>query len=216
MIGFIAPYTFTQFGTRDNYSAIVILHTFQPTVAHALGYSVLTSRILAMDLSQSHCNFKSHVKSSCHSLIPSLPLLHLLRLPPPELDPILSTTVLYSIVLCPIFWLCPLISPGHGPHGKHCFLLSRMRVYWSVTKQWCPIIEHVCFAGMCLSTCCLAIFTSQYYCNVKESWKCIIQTESWREKGNKKTLTKWLKTIVTMYVPYFPAYPGECWDSTLK
>jgi hypothetical protein len=91
MIGFVAPYTFTQFGTTCNYSAIAILYSFQLTVAHALGFSVLTSRILATDLSQSHCNLKSHVKSSCHSLIPSLPfLLNQLRLPSPELDPILD------------------------------------------------------------------------------------------------------------------------------
>jgi hypothetical protein len=32
------------------YSAIADLHTFQCTAAHALGYSVSTSRILATDL----------------------------------------------------------------------------------------------------------------------------------------------------------------------
>jgi hypothetical protein len=89
MIGFIVPYTSTQLGTAANYSAITILHTFQFTVAHALGFSVFTSRILATGLSQSHCHFKSHMKSSFHSLIPSLPfLLNHLRLPSPELDPI--------------------------------------------------------------------------------------------------------------------------------
>jgi hypothetical protein len=56
-------------GTTGNYSDIVIVHTFQFTVAHALGTSVFTSRILAMDLSQSHCHFNSHMKSSWHSLI---------------------------------------------------------------------------------------------------------------------------------------------------
>jgi hypothetical protein len=51
MIGFIAPYTFTQLGTTGNYSSIANLHTFQLTLAHALGFSGLTSRILATDLS---------------------------------------------------------------------------------------------------------------------------------------------------------------------
>jgi hypothetical protein len=49
------------------------------------------TRVLSLhyDLSQSHCNLKSHVKSSWHSLIPVLPfLLNHLRLPSPELDPI--------------------------------------------------------------------------------------------------------------------------------
>jgi hypothetical protein len=53
---FIAPYTFTQLETTGNYRAIAILHTFQFTVTHALGFSVFTSRILATDLSQSRCN----------------------------------------------------------------------------------------------------------------------------------------------------------------
>jgi hypothetical protein len=54
------------------YSAIAILHTFQITVTRALGLSVFTSRILSTDLSQSHCNFKSHMKSSFLNLIPIL------------------------------------------------------------------------------------------------------------------------------------------------
>jgi hypothetical protein len=39
-----------------------------------------------------------------------------------------------------------------------------------------------------------------------------------RAQGEKKqnTLIKWLKNSVTGYVPYFPMYPGICWDSTLK
>jgi hypothetical protein len=75
MIGFIALYTFT---TRDyrQYSAFAIVHTFHFTVAHALRFSVFTSRILVTDLSQSHCHFKSDTGSSCHSLSPFLPLLY--------------------------------------------------------------------------------------------------------------------------------------------
>jgi hypothetical protein len=108
MIVFIAPYTFTQFRTTGNYSAIAMLHTFQFTVAQALGFSVLTSHILAMGLSQSHCHFKSHMKSSWHNLIPFLPFLLYHLLPPsPELDPVLfrllfctpcssASTVVYS------------------------------------------------------------------------------------------------------------------------
>jgi hypothetical protein len=43
---------------------------FQFTVTHILVFSVFTSRILGTNLSQSHCNFKSHVEPSLHSLIP--------------------------------------------------------------------------------------------------------------------------------------------------
>jgi hypothetical protein len=73
MIGFITPYIFTTRYYRQ-YSAVADLHTLQFTVTHAQGFSVFTGRILATDLSQSHRQFKSHMKSSCHSLIPFLPL----------------------------------------------------------------------------------------------------------------------------------------------
>jgi hypothetical protein len=85
------------------YSAIAILHTVQFTVAHALWFSVLTSCILATDVSQSRCNFRSHMKSSWHNRIPFLPfILNHLLLSSSELDTIPSrllhftTTVLYS------------------------------------------------------------------------------------------------------------------------
>jgi hypothetical protein len=52
---------YTQLATTGNYSAIADLHTLQFTVAHTLGFSVFTSRILATDLQQSHCHFKSHI-----------------------------------------------------------------------------------------------------------------------------------------------------------
>jgi hypothetical protein len=73
MIGFIVTYTFSQFETTGNYSSIAILHTLQFPVAHALGFSVFTSRILWTDLWQSHCHFNSHMTTSWHSLIPFLP-----------------------------------------------------------------------------------------------------------------------------------------------
>jgi hypothetical protein len=88
--GFIAPYTFIQFGTTCNYSAIAILHTFQFTVPHTLGFSVISWQWIY----QSHCNFKSYRKSSWHSLIPSLPLSCNCQFW--RLD---STTVRYSSVL---------------------------------------------------------------------------------------------------------------------
>jgi hypothetical protein len=67
MIGFIDTYTFTQFGTAGTYSTVATLHTFQLTVAHALGFSVFSSRILATDLTQ-ELLLQITMKSSCHFL----------------------------------------------------------------------------------------------------------------------------------------------------
>jgi hypothetical protein len=49
MIGFIDT-LYTPLRATGNYSAIADLHTLHSTAAHALGFSVFTSRILATDL----------------------------------------------------------------------------------------------------------------------------------------------------------------------
>jgi hypothetical protein len=63
---------YSQLGTRGNYSTISVLHTLQFTVTHELRFSVFTSRVLATEFSQCQCNFKLHMKSSLHRLIPFL------------------------------------------------------------------------------------------------------------------------------------------------
>jgi hypothetical protein len=81
MIGLLGT-LYTVRGTTVSYSAIAVpAHTLQFTVTHALGFSVITSRILATDLSQSHCNFKSHMRAyvpagwSLETRLSSVPLL---------------------------------------------------------------------------------------------------------------------------------------------
>jgi hypothetical protein len=107
------------------HSAIAILHTSQFTVAHALGFSVFTSRIPATDLSQPHCNFKSHMKYSWYGLIPFLSfLLNHLRLPSPELDPNLDY---YSIVLLP----CLYYSSSQSQSQSHIATDGQ-----SISKSW--------------------------------------------------------------------------------
>jgi hypothetical protein len=135
------------------YSAVAILRAFQFTFPCALGFSVLTTRILATDLSQSSCNFKSRMKSSSHCLIPFLPfLLNHLRLPSPELD--LIPFRLLSYIPC-----YSVSTTLHGPHGKRRLLLSRMRVYWSVSQHWTSyfFFREFASAEMCLPTRCLPV-----------------------------------------------------------
>jgi hypothetical protein len=50
MIGFIGPSLYNLSLNYNQYSATTDLHNFQFTVAHALGFSVSTRRILATDL----------------------------------------------------------------------------------------------------------------------------------------------------------------------
>jgi hypothetical protein len=70
-LGLLTPYTFNSgLQVIQRYR----LSTSQITDAHAPGCSVFTSRILATELHQSHCHFKSHMKFSFHSLIPFLTL----------------------------------------------------------------------------------------------------------------------------------------------
>jgi hypothetical protein len=95
-----------------HYNAIAILHTFQFTVTHALVFSVFTSRILATDLSQSHCHFKSHMKPSLHRLIPFLPSFC-------SCNSEDSTRLLFHTPFHNYYWPCPSRTPWHEPHRKH-------------------------------------------------------------------------------------------------
>jgi hypothetical protein len=70
---YCSSYIHTTWDYRQ-YSAVADLLTFQLSATRALGFSVFTSHIMATDLSQSHCNFKSHKESSFHSLTTFLPL----------------------------------------------------------------------------------------------------------------------------------------------
>jgi hypothetical protein len=132
------------------YSAIAILHTSQFTVTHALGFSVFTSRILATDLSQSHCNFKSHMKSSCHSLIPFLPFLQLpipkTRLDSTQLD---STTLDYCSTLRRVFRLCPFIIPSTDHTENTDFIVKEggLLVRCLITDV---LLSHACASRECV------------------------------------------------------------------
>jgi hypothetical protein len=109
--------------TRDyrQYSAIFDLQTLQFTVPQALGFSVFTSRILETDLSQSHCNFKSHMK--LHSLIPFLPLLstQFNSSAPKLIARQADISKLDSSFSTPTFYTTEhfYITTLHGPHGKY-------------------------------------------------------------------------------------------------
>jgi hypothetical protein len=150
MTEFIAPYT--QLGT---YSALAILHTLYFTVAHAH-----TSRILATDLQSSHCHFKSRMKSSFHRLIPFLSfLLDHLRLPSPELNPILDSNNFKR----------PSLSL-YNPSAR-----TTQKTQLSIIDEACLLIPCLAVdvllllayasSGMCLPSRCLAmgLFVTIYY-----------------------------------------------------
>jgi hypothetical protein len=122
-------------GLQAIYRAIAILHTSQLTLDT---YKESRSSLVVswQQIYQSHCNFKLHMKSSWHSLIHSLSfLLNHYLLPSPEPDPVLSTTVLYFIILS-LYprsdLLCPFITPRLVPYGKYSLWVFKDRVYWSI------------------------------------------------------------------------------------
>jgi hypothetical protein len=119
MIGFIALYAFTQFGIqtiqRYRWSTHIAGQRYTRTSVLNPHYSYP-----ATGLSWSHCNFKSLVKSSWHSLIP---FCHSAAAYSED-----STALDYLCILRPFFWLCPVTTPRHGFHGKHGLLLWIMRV----------------------------------------------------------------------------------------
>jgi hypothetical protein len=115
MIGFMN--TLYIHTTRDcrHYSAIADLHAFQFIVTQELGFSVFRSRILATDLLQSSCNFKSHMKSSLHRLFPFHALILLLLIP---------KTRLSSIPLLPSSYPRRLASRSSTLHSRLLTLLD--------------------------------------------------------------------------------------------
>jgi hypothetical protein len=170
LIGFIAPYT--KYSEQRQLQRLRYSHTLQLTVTQALKFSVFTNRILATDLQQSHCHFKSHMKSSSHGLIPFLPLFCNCQFRRLDSIPLLPVTypgrlaswnsTLHSMLLLPaseIFFITTLQSRRkHSPSvvGKAC-------------------LEHRCIA-MDLFDCCLRIrcrgnvFTDSLPSNKRPFW----------------------------------------------
>jgi hypothetical protein len=121
---------YTPLETKVNYSPIADLHTLQFNVTHPFGLSDFTSRILATYLSQSHCNFKSHVECSFHTLIPFLPLFcncqtnSISLLPTSCLGRLASrNSTLHFMLQLPASEI--FITTLHGPHRKRSLSLVR-------------------------------------------------------------------------------------------
>jgi hypothetical protein len=128
----------TQLGTTGYYSAITDLRTLQFTITHALGFSVFASRILAMALWRSHCHFRSHKKSSFHSLTPCL------QLPIPK-------TRLDSIPLLPSSY------PGRlAPRNSTLFFSNEpffiTTLHWRRRKHSLSIVWKTCSQRRCIAT----------------------------------------------------------------
>jgi hypothetical protein len=127
----------TKLGTTGNYSAIADLHTLQFTVTHALGFSVFTSHILTTDLLQSQCNFKSHMKSSFHSLIPFLPLF--------------CNCQLNSIPRLPRPYPGRLVS-WHSTQFLLTELFFIITLHWACSKHSLSIVGKACLQHRCVAT----------------------------------------------------------------
>jgi hypothetical protein len=110
MIGFIGT-SVTSSRNYTYYSAIADLHNLHFAVTHALGFSVLTSRLLATDLD-------TQTSTSIHYEVFLLFLLQSLWNLGTQLKTLLASSVILE----------PLIILRHGPHRKHV-LRVRLRVH---------------------------------------------------------------------------------------
>jgi hypothetical protein len=140
------------------YCAIGNLHTFQLTVTHALGFSVFTSRILATYLSQSHCNFNSHMKSSWQS---NSILAIFAAANSEDSARLLSTTVVYSCYSVSTTPVLPNTSYNHiarTPRKTPSTIVKNA----CLPINGCPSVACVCFAGMCLKSRLARVYASQY------------------------------------------------------
>jgi hypothetical protein len=130
---------------------------FQFTVTHAQGFSVVTSRVLVTDLSQSHWHFNSHMES-----FPSLITFdfHL------QNSAQFSSDYFTSRLLCstPTAWLLLLFKrPSLSLYNP---LARTPRKTSSSVKNVCLLVPYLAtdvlllsafVAGICLRTCCLAM-----------------------------------------------------------
>jgi hypothetical protein len=89
--------------------------------------------------------FRNHYVAHCH----------LLQLDTLDFWPHFTTPLLCCT--CPVFWFCHLITPRHGPPGKHRLLLSIMRAYWSVSLEMDVLLLSAYASWMCLTSRCLAM-----------------------------------------------------------
>jgi hypothetical protein len=81
------------------------------------------------------------MKPSWQSLIN---FLLFLQLPIPRLD---STTLGYSSILRPVFWLCPFVTIRHGSHGKHSVCCWGGVLTSPLPGNRCLIVEQLFFCG---------------------------------------------------------------------
>jgi hypothetical protein len=157
MIGFIAPYTFTELGTTGNTALSLI---------YALGFSDFTSSVLATYLSQSHYHFKSHsFLLSCHysaaansedstqfnSSAPKL-ISRQAGIPKHESSLLDLTTTLYSVALS-----VPFYNPSALTTQKHSLYCYEGMLTGPLSRNGRPSVARVRLSGMCLPSRCLAM-----------------------------------------------------------
>jgi hypothetical protein len=152
MIG-LTDALFTQLGITG-ITALALICTLYISPLHThKKFSVFISRILATDLYQSHCNFNSHVNSSCRSLIS---LLHFISI---TLGCHLQNSTQFSTTTNCSPWNFSLYSLGADPteNTVYCPLLFYMYLLIHYLAIDVLLLRASAPAIMCLPSGCLAI-----------------------------------------------------------
>jgi hypothetical protein len=201
----LTPYTFNlglQIIQQYRYSPHFTLHCCKHTKVLSLHSP------LATDSWQSHCHFKSHMKSSLHSLIHFLPFLlnHSANCKLRRLDSILVLAVWdphRTLLATPLLLLRDITAYVLTQllHSNGCMCHVSWHLLYSWVQQWLFLCLHsFCFEQVCLSTISASHKTiSVTPCVTMTYLVHLTEPHTWRSRVSNLTVSNHRLTLRTQW-----------------